>query len=157
MEGRRGLERKGKKNVYDCGGVRGGGKGRGDRLKSPEGQEALFAWLVEGAGKWYAVRGGLKRAAPAKVKAFTMEYLVQQDRVRAFLVEQCEFGEGMKESSTDLFREYKEKTGQHDDKWFHAQMKAKGFVKKVMRVDGVPMQGYDGLRLKSADADLGLD
>ena len=128
-----------------------------DRLKSPEGQEALFAWLVEGAGKWYAVRGSLKRAAPAKVKAFTTEYLVQQDRVRAFLVEQCEFGEGMKESSTDLFREYKEKTGQHDDKWFHAQMKAKGFVKKVMRVDGVPMQGYDGLRLKSANADLGFD
>ena len=123
-----------------------------DRLKSPEGQSALFAWLVEGAVAWYSGHatggGGLKVNAPAKVREFTRNYLAEQDRVQTFLTEHCEFGEGLRESSTALYQRYREENNGPSDKWFHGQMKSKGFLKKVVRVGGIPTNGYTGLQLR---------
>jgi len=129
-----------------------------ERLKSPEGQAALFAWLVEGAVRWYAVgRGSLKRAAPDKVKATTKEYLEEQDRVQAFLVEHCEFGEEKRASSQELFSHYRDMTGHKEssDKWFHAQLKNKGFLKKsgLRMGGGGKVMGYEGLSVKYRDTE----
>eukprot|EP00798_Chlamydomonas_sp_ICE-L_P001104 gene1104-biopygen2489 len=46
-----------------------------ERLKAPEGQAALFAWLVEGAVAWYSGTESLKAGAPKKVTEFTRQYL----------------------------------------------------------------------------------
>jgi putative DNA primase/helicase len=133
-----------------------------DRLKTEEGQSALFAWLVEGSVAWYASAGSLKREAPPKVRAFTRSYLEEQDRVQSFLTEHCEFGEEKRVSSSDLLYRFREATGQDNasDKWFHGQLKTKGFLKKTMRVAGSVVQGYEGFGLKareSAFVDDGLD
>jgi P4 family phage/plasmid primase-like protien len=128
-----------------------------DRLKSAEGQSALFAWLVEGAVAWYAGGESLRRSAPAKVREFTRSYLEEQDRVRSFLTEHCEFGEGMRVSSTDLFYRYQATNEEATNKWFHAQMKVKGFVKKTVRVKGGTVTGYDGLRLIRVEQGANMD
>eukprot|EP00798_Chlamydomonas_sp_ICE-L_P003300 gene3300-biopygen21063 len=79
-----------------------------ERLKSPEGQSALFAWLVEGAVAWYSGTESLKAGAPKKVTEFTRQYLEDQDGVQAFLAENCEFGEDFRESGVALFNMYRE-------------------------------------------------
>ena len=123
-----------------------------DRLKSPEGQSALFAWLVEGAVAWYS--GGesqsLKRNAPTKVREFTRSYLEEQDRVQSFLTEHCEFGEGLRVSSDELYHSYSSQNDQRDvsSKWFHAQLKSKGFLKKSgMRIGRSKVMGYEGMKM----------
>eukprot|EP00798_Chlamydomonas_sp_ICE-L_P028621 gene28621-biopygen32533 len=77
-----------------------------EKLKSPEGQSALFAWLVEGAVAWYAGTESLKAMAPAKVSEFTRKYLAEQDTVQAFLTDNCELGKTFRESSVALFEMY---------------------------------------------------
>lgn len=119
-----------------------------DRLKSAEGQSALFAWLVEGAVAWYASSESLRQSAPAKVREFTRLYLAEQDQVQAFLMENCEFGEGMRVSSLKLFLRYQEVHEDAQEKWFHGQIKCKGFVKKKTRIDNLSVQGYEGLQMK---------
>ncbi len=127
------------------------------RMKSAEGQSALFAWLVEGSVAWYRRPGTLKRDAPAKVRAFTKAYLEEQDRVQSFLAEHCEFGDGKRVSSMDLFYRYQDATNEQvTNKWFHAQMKSKGFIKKRVTISGDYVNGYDGLMLKEAEH-VGLD
>ena len=127
-----------------------------DKLKSPEGQAALFAWLVEGAVAWYRGTDSLKAGAPKKVTDFTRKYLAEQDGVQAFLAENCEFAEDFRESSVALFHMYLEESGDSKDreKWFHRQMKNKGFVKKTIRIgrEGT-QQGYIGLRLRHDDGE----
>ena len=121
------------------------------RMKSADGQSALFAWLVEGSIEWYRRPGTLKRDAPAKVRAFTKAYLEEQDRVQSFLMENCEFGEGKRVSSMDIFYRYQDATNEQvTNKWFHAQMKSKGFIKKRVTISGEYVNGYDGLMLKDA-------
>jgi hypothetical protein len=73
-------------------------------------------------------------------------YLAEQDSVKLFLAENCEFGEGLRVSSTDLFDRYKATNSEEaTNKWFHAQMKVKGFVKKTVRLSGGgQVQGYEG-------------
>eukprot|EP00798_Chlamydomonas_sp_ICE-L_P029230 gene29230-biopygen8530 len=77
-----------------------------EKLKSPEGQSALFAWLVEGAVAWYGGTESLKAMAPTKVSEFTRKYLAEQDTVQAFLTDNCEFGKTFRESSVALFDMY---------------------------------------------------
>ena len=129
------------------------------RLKSPDGQAALFAWLVEGAVRWYKDEGCLKRSAPAKVTAFTRQYFEEQDSVQAFLTEHCEFGDGKRVSSANLLYHYRQAAERNTtDKWFHAQMKAKGFLKKSgMRIGGTKVMGYDGVGLKEGGDAAGAD
>ena len=67
------------------------------------------------------------------------------------MTEHCEFGEGMRVSSTDLFYRYQAKNEEATNKWFHAQMKVKGFVNKTVRVKGGTVTGYDGFQLKVPD------
>jgi putative DNA primase/helicase len=121
-----------------------------ERLKSPEGQSALFAWLVEGAVAWYSGTESLKAGAPKKVTEFTRQYLADQDGVQAFLAENCEFGEDFRVSGVALFNMYREVSSENKDreKWFYGQIKRKGFVKKVMRIEGDLTRGYMGLRLR---------
>jgi len=121
-----------------------------EKLKSPEGQSALFAWLVEGAVAWYGGTESLKAMAPTKVSEFTRKYLAEQDTVQAFLAEKCEFAEDFRESSVALFHMYLEESGDSKDreKWFHGKMKNKGFVKKVLQIKGKSTRGYMGLRLR---------
>ena len=65
--------------------------------------------------------------------------------MQSFLTEQCEFGEGLRMSSMALFQRYREVQEDASDKWFHGQLKSKGFVKKTTRVPGRGQtQGYDG-------------
>eukprot|EP00798_Chlamydomonas_sp_ICE-L_P008842 gene8842-biopygen699 len=93
-----------------------------ERLKSPEGQSALFAWLVEGAVAWYSGTESLKAGAPKKVTEFTRQYLADQDGVQAFLAENCEFGEDFRVSGVALFNMYREgsvkKTGKGCSDYF---------------------------------------
>eukprot|EP00798_Chlamydomonas_sp_ICE-L_P025697 gene25697-biopygen20194 len=77
-----------------------------EKLKSPEGQSALFAWLVEGAVAWYGGTESLKAMAPTKVSEFTRKYLAEQDTVQAFLTDNCELGKTFRESSVALFKMY---------------------------------------------------
>jgi len=79
-----------------------------------------------------------------------IEYLAEQDGVQAFLAENCEFEEDFRESSVALFHMYLEESGDSNDreKWFHRQMKNKGFVKKVLQIKGKSTRGYMGLRLR---------
>lgn len=60
----------------------------GEYFKREEEQEAILAWLVEGAGQWYV--HGLN--VPAVVKASTETYRDEQDRVGQFVHEMCELG-----------------------------------------------------------------
>jgi len=87
---------------------------------------------------------------PKKVTDFTRQYLAEQDGVQAFLAENCEFAEEFRESSVALFHMYLEESGDSNDreKWFHGQMKNKGFVKKVLQIKGKSTRGYMGLRLR---------
>ena len=120
-----------------------------ERLNTEEGQSALFAWVVEGAVAWYASEESLKRSAPPKVREFTRSYLEEQDRVRVFLQERCEFGEGLKVSSALLYDYYRETHEEATSKWFHQQMKSKGFLKKPTRIPGMGIvQGYEGFKVK---------
>eukprot|EP00798_Chlamydomonas_sp_ICE-L_P008920 gene8920-biopygen2821 len=80
-----------------------------EKLKSPEGQSALFAWLVEGAVAWYGGTESLKAMAPTKVSEFTRKYLAEQDTVQAFLTDNCELGKTFRESSVALFEMYCER------------------------------------------------
>ena len=129
-----------------------------ERMKSVEGQEALFAWLVEGAVAWYAAFAtgtSLKRLAPLKVREATRKYLEDQDRLRAFLQEHCEFGEELKESGSDMYDRYLStvdaELGNVSRQSFHQQMKSKGFEKKNVRLpDQGVVKGYEGLALKPA-------
>ena len=122
-----------------------------EKLKSPEGQSALFAWLVEGAVAWYGGTESLKAMAPTKVSEFTRKYLAEQDTVQAFLTDNCELGKTFRESSVALFEMYCEVSGENTSKkpWFIGQMKKKGFQKKAIRIgrEGT-QQGYMGLRLR---------
>eukprot|EP00798_Chlamydomonas_sp_ICE-L_P032835 gene32835-biopygen12455 len=77
-----------------------------EKLKSPEGESALFAWLVEGAVAWYGGTESLKAMAPTKVSEFTRKYLAEQDTVQAFLTDNCELGKTFRESSVALFEMY---------------------------------------------------
>ena len=125
-----------------------------ERMRAEEGQSALFAWLVEGAVAWYSSKGSLKQTAPPQVTAVTRTYLDDQDQVRGFLEEQCEFGVGQRVSSAALFERYRSTHEDASSKWFHAQMKTKGFLKKTVRLScGGQVQGYEGFSLSAAALD----
>ena len=135
-----------------------------DRLASPEGQAALFSWLVEGAVAWYGSKadGGLKRSAPAKVREFTRKYLEDQDRVAVFLRDHCEFGPDKRTLAVWTYRQFLTLLGAranakvHSKSWFDRVLTdEKGFQKKKMRFPGyaAPQWGYDGLSVKEPEED----
>ena len=104
----------------------------------------------------YVVVGGDPMVEPGITGPRT--YLAEQDSVKMFLAENCEFGEGLRVSSTDLFDRYKATTSEEaTNKWFHAQMKVKGFVKKTVRLSGGgQVQGYEGFSLSAVALDDAL-
>ena len=59
------------------------------------------------------------------------------------------FGESMRVSSVTLYHAYHEGNEDAKDTWCHGQMKAKGFLKKKIRLGGGgASQGYDGFRMR---------
>lgn len=119
-----------------------------DRLK--DGRAAFVKWLVDGAVAWYCNKD-LKRNAPEKVKAFTKEYLTEQDTVQTFLDQYCETGNGFKVSGQDLWGTYNLYYDQMKASDFYCRMKTKGYIKKKIRTTVSSYQGFDGIRLISSD------
>jgi putative DNA primase/helicase len=124
------------------------------RLK--QARPGTLRWLVDGAVRWYAVRASsasasLRRSAPAKVRAYSAEYLDGEDRLGVFIRTYCELGADHFVYTSDLLAhinegvDIKERWGPHA--LSHA-MDLKGFTKKVKAYDGRPRgNGYAGLRL----------
>lgn len=110
---------------------------------------AFLKWIVEGAVSWYATKD-LKRNAPDSVKDFTRKYLDEQDSVAGFLAQLCRIGNDLKVGSLALLAAYNKFAPDHQltSSDFNAKMKAKGFIKKVVRIEGELMQGFVGLSLK---------
>ena len=146
------------------------------RLLSPEGLRGALRWLVDGAVRWYAEvcgaaggsggggGGGLRRAAPEQVKEFSRQYLAEQDHLAAFLREQCEVGDdgggrgAFRVSSATLLASYNEwlrdsDTRAVDARQLAASLRAKGFLKKTLWVDGGSKSAVVGLRLKERSSE----
>jgi P4 family phage/plasmid primase-like protien len=129
-------------------------KGLKARFASPAGREALLRWLIDGAVAWYASNESLRRCAPPKVHAFTKLYLDEQDSVQGFLVESCVTGPNLKVSSDEVllaFNDMRIQSGLEpvNSKWLVQRLKAKGFDKKQIRINGRGgLQGYVGFQLK---------
>ena len=68
--------------------------------------------------------------------------------VQSFLEEHCEFGKGLRISSSDLFYRYQVTNDDAMIKWFHTQMKGKGFIKKTVRMVSGTITKYDGFRFR---------
>ena len=110
-----------------------------------ESKAGTLAWLVSGAVSWYASRG-LRRGAPAAVQRTTREYVEEQDRLAAFLREQCEVGDprdpDFRASSATLlgaYNDYLKEAGcttRATDKTLVASLRTKGFERKVARLPG---------------------
>ena len=57
------------------------------RLKRDEERSAILAWIVEGAVRWFA--DGL--AVPGRISAATEEYRQEQDPLKEFFEDVCDF------------------------------------------------------------------
>jgi len=116
----------------------------------------VLRWLVEGAVKWYASKT-LKRDAPEKVRSFSRAYFEEQDNLSGFIREMCTRGEDEKVKTADLLMEYKDWCkdndcgGQVTSKTLAAGMAQKGYEKKAVKHEGVPLQHYIGISLKPRD------
>jgi putative DNA primase/helicase len=71
-----------------------------DKLRSPENQRAILAWLVQGAVEWF--QQGL--GEPAEVIEATNAYRADQDIVGNFLDECCEFDPVQAVLQADLYK-----------------------------------------------------
>jgi putative DNA primase/helicase len=88
--------------------------------ESPSGQhEAILAWLVQGAMKWYA--NGMKLdPIPKEIVESTREWRLSQDVIGSFLNENVELKPGTCIAFDDLFASFK---AQHQDEVELASMK----------------------------------
>lgn len=121
------------------------------KVKLKQHKGAFLTWLVQGAVLWYASRD-LRRNAPDKVKAFTKEYLAEQDKIGNFLTQCCEAGVGNRVLSADLLLAYRDfvSEGSISAQTFVRMMKGKGFEKRAgLRVNSMKGQGFVGIKLKS--------
>lgn len=102
----------------------------GEALTTEAGRSEVLAWIVRGAVEW--ARGGL--AAPAAVIEASEAYRNEQDRVRQFVHECCELGEGMTEPLTfgmgGLFPSY---MGWCKEAGFHGLARGR-FLQELQRV-----------------------
>jgi phage/plasmid-associated DNA primase len=125
----------------------------GLKKKMEENKAALLRWLVEGSVRWYA-QGGIKRDAPERVKAFSRNYLVEQDLFASFLRDRCRVEEGARVRTVefkDAYNDWLRADGQKiwSDKAISAAVRAKGFEKKNALVDGGVGQCFFGIVVKT--------
>jgi phage/plasmid-associated DNA primase len=115
--------------------------------KTPE----ILKWFVDGAVAWYASKN-LKASAPEKVRDFGRAYFEEQDQLAMFIRDHCRLGDQGR-VSTRLFLQRLEEAcgGTWEAQAVASAMKAKGFEKKPLRVDGQLLNCYVGLELRDWD------
>jgi putative DNA primase/helicase len=91
-------------------------------------REGIFAWMVEGCGKWQCE--GLP--VPQAVIAATAKYREEQDELAGFIKDRCNVGEGCKTTVATLRTAYEhwcKEGGEHpiQPRQFSARMREKGF------------------------------
>jgi phage/plasmid-associated DNA primase len=122
------------------------------KKKIDENLDVVFAWMVQGAIKWYASKD-LKRNAPAKVKAYTKQYLDEMDKVKIFINDHCEFGRDYKVLQKDLGNKFEMWLSVDDaKKWdkrdlYKSLERDFGMKSSATRIDGKTSKGYNGIRL----------
>lgn len=68
--------------------------------------EAALAWMVKGAGRWYAA-GQIMEVPPARVERDTLEWRKESDLVLSFIVEHLEFDYHSHVYAPELFEAFK--------------------------------------------------
>jgi putative DNA primase/helicase len=122
------------------------------KKKIDENMDVVFAWMVQGAVKWYASKD-LKRNAPGKVKAYTRQYLDEMDKVKIFINEHCEFGRHFKVLQRDLGNKFEMWLLDDDAKKWDKRDLYKcldrdfGIKSSTIWFDGKTSKGYNGIRL----------
>jgi putative DNA primase/helicase len=81
-------------------------KGLPDKLRDKGELSGILRWMVEGCIKWQ--QEGLQ--VPAAVKKSTAEYKGENDQMRSWLEEHCEFGEDFKTRTSELLEHYQRHT-----------------------------------------------
>jgi phage/plasmid-associated DNA primase len=119
--------------------------------KLPEKLEAelpgILAWAVQGCLEWR--REGLQ--APVEVRKATGQYRSEMDVIGAFLQDECEIGDGLKVTFTDLYSRYEqwcEEGGERAEtrRKFNARLKERG-VFEARRSGPGGANEWHGLRL----------
>lgn len=120
--------------------------------------EAVLAWLVEGAMRYYA-DGEEFPPLPVEIEAATADWRASADAVHAFLTEDVIFEDGFT-SSQDLYRRFSAWLAEHGHaKWsetLFAERLARhelmrGAIKGRPRVGGKQVTGWTGLSLRPND------
>ena len=126
----------------------------GLKQKLSEHKAGLLNFCVKGAIDWY-VNGGLRRDAPEKVKAFTKEYLSEQNDIERFLQSYCTIGDTLRMPTTALLEAFNFHMGTSiQAEEIASKMLTKGFKKKVAKILGTKKSAmcFIGVDLKKDDA-----
>ena len=133
-------------------------KTKKSRLQEPDVLEAILAWAIEGAMKWYAL-GPSGLQAPDAVKNITSKQRDELDYVQQWLEECCEFDEEAKgcwEANEDVIKSYtawcKDNNVQHvkGPRGLALSLQSKGFKTGVQKkIDGRNTKGVEGLYIYS--------
>ena len=127
----------------------------GEKLRSPEGAEAVLSWLIEGWKKYAAA--GL-RDAPAAVLSATMQTREELSEFDVWMTEQCRRGAEETAISEELYANYSmwcdEANVKRESKIEFGRMLSKRGLKRVLiRLDPVnrdkKTRGWSGVSLRS--------
>jgi putative DNA primase/helicase len=128
------------------------------RLREPDALEAIFAWGIEGAVKWYAT-GSRGLTTPESVKYITLKHRGDLDYVQQWLEECCEFdngAEGCWEANEDVIKSYtawcKDNNVQFpkSPRGLALSLQSKGLKTGTQRkIDGKNKKGVEGLYIYS--------
>jgi len=118
------------------------------RMKSPEGQRGLLAWIAEGAKRWY--KEGLR--VPDQVKLATKKQRTEQDTFSEWVGDAIEQAEGAFTPYAESYQNYKlwcEANGvtPKQQRQFTDAMVTRGYVTKPKRIGSRVVKGYEGVRL----------
>ena len=126
-------------------------KTKKERLKQPDALEAILAWGIDGAMKWYAL-GASGLQAPETITDLTQKHRDELDYVQQWIDESCEEYEGVWSASEEVAKSYttwcknNNVTYIKNPKELSQSLKAKGFVTGVQKkVEGKNKKGIDGL------------
>jgi putative DNA primase/helicase len=126
-------------------------KTKKERLKQPDALEAILAWAVEGAIKWYAL-GASGLQAPKAVTNITKKHRDELDYVQQWIEECCEEYEGVWSSSEEVTDSYTTWCKNNNvsyiknPKELTQSLKARGLTTGVQKkIDGKNKRGVDGL------------